>query len=253
MRLRRVTAGFNWFWLLVLSAAGCSSAPEVIQTKPMEAYEFRQTQGGVRVAVDPYLTVERTRLAFRGGESFPESGLLPVQVNIENGGREEIKFDPRDFKLARPKSGVELTLSASEAFSLTRLQVGWWAALPILGPSSVAVRNEPRQKDLESRELREGTVTPGGSTSGFLYFRIAPEDSDLAGSVVVAVLKTAGGREMTYEIPIAGRRDIPIPTNPAAASGPQAGTPPAATGQGTQRPTRIEGTGGGVIIRSPSP
>jgi hypothetical protein len=248
-----MTTRFTWFCLLAFSAAGCSTAPAVIQAKPIEAYEFRQTQGGVRVAVDPYLTVERTQLAFRGGESFPESGLLPVQVNIENGGREEIKFDPRDFRLARPKSGVEQPLSASEAFSLTRLQVGWWAALPILGPSSVAVRNEPRQKDLESRELREGTVTPGGSTNGFLYFRIAPEDGDLAGSVVVAVLKSAGGREMTYEIPIAGRRNIPVPTNPAAAGTPQAGTPAAPTGQGTQRPTRIEGTGGGVIIRSPSP
>jgi hypothetical protein len=252
MCLRRVTTGFTWFCLLAFSAAGCSSAPAVIQAKPIEAYEFRQTQGGVRVAVDPYLTVERTQLAFRGGESFPESGLLPIQVSIENGGREEVKFDPRDFSLARPKSGVELPLSAAEAFSLTRLSVGWWAALPILGPSSVAVRNEPRQKDLESRELREGTVAPGGSTSGFLYFRIAPEDGDLAGSVVVAVLRTAGGRGLTYEIPIAGRRDIPIPASPTAASVPQAGTPPAPTGQGTQRPTRIEGAGGGVIIRSPS-
>ncbi len=252
MRLGRMTRDVTWFWLVLLFPAGCSTAPAVIQTKPIEAYEFRQTQGGVRVALDPYFTVERTRLAFRGGEGFPESGLLPVQVNIENGGREEVKLSPRDFRLIRPKSRVEPPLSASEAFSLTRLQVGWWAAVPILGPSSVAVRNEPRQKDLEARELREGSVAPGASTSGFVYFRLDQEDSDLAGSVVVAVLRTAGDRELTYEIPIEGRRDIPVPANPAAASASQPGRSPASSGQGTQAPTRIEGTGGGVIIRSPS-
>jgi hypothetical protein len=252
MRLRRVTKGLNWFWLLVLSATGCSSAPAVIPTQPTEAYQFRGMRAGVSVGVDPYFTVERTQLAFRGGESFPENGVLPVQVSIQNGNREEIKFDPRDFRLVRRDSRVEFPISASEAFSLARLSVGWWAAVPILGPSSVAVRNEPRQKDLESRELREGSLAPGNSTSGFVYFRIAPEERDLAGSLVVVVLKTVGGLDLIYEIPIEGRRDIPVPANPVPASASQASTPPTSSGRSPQTPTRIEGAGGGVIIRSPS-
>ncbi|MBI4736672.1 MAG: hypothetical protein HY766_11560, partial [candidate division NC10 bacterium] len=69
---------------MALFVVGCARAPVAIPTEPMEAYAFRQTQGGVRVAVDQFYTVERTRGAFHGGEEFAEKGLLPVRAIIEN-------------------------------------------------------------------------------------------------------------------------------------------------------------------------
>ena len=171
------------------------------------------------VGVDPYFTAERTRAAFRGGERFPESGVLPVQLTIENGSGGEIKVDPRDFRLVRPNSRGEGPLSAQDAFSLVRTQIRYWALLPIVGDSVTAVRNEPILKDLESRELRESTIPSDATTTGFVYFRIPENEKNLAGSRVMIVLKTASGQDLTYEIPIEGRRDIPVPSSAPQAAG----------------------------------
>jgi hypothetical protein len=214
----------------------------------MDAYEFRQTQGSVRVAVDPFFTVDRTRAAFQGGEDFPEKGLLPVQVIIENGSAGDIQVDPRDFRLVRGSARSEIPLSSYDAFSMVKLSVGWWAlGAGFVGGSVPAYRNEARQRDIEARELRETTIAPGKSATGFVYFALEGNEKSLAGSRVILPLKGAGGRELVYDIPITGRRDIPVPPKspePTGSSTPS--VPP------TQSPSRTEGAGGGVIIRSPA-
>lgn len=248
MNSRRATA--RCLWLLVLFAAGCSSAPAVVPTQPIEAQQFHGRRGGVLVGVDPYFTAEQTRAVFRGGERFPESGVLPVQLTIENGSRGEIKVDPTDFRLVRPNSQGEGPVSAQDAFSLVRTQIRYWALLPIVGTPVTAARNEPILKDLESRELRESTIPSAGTTTGFVYFRISENEMNLAGSRVMIVLKTASGQDLTYEIPIEGRRDIPVPSSSPRSVGSPA--PSRAAPSTPSGPTRIEGAGGGVIIRSPA-
>jgi hypothetical protein len=84
----------------------------------MEAYPFRQVQGEVRVALDPYFTAERTRGTFSGGEEFPEKGLLPVRVIIVNGSTSEIQVSPRDFRLVRRTGQTEVALSPYDAFAM---------------------------------------------------------------------------------------------------------------------------------------
>ncbi len=239
--------------LLALMAGGCSGVSPMVPAQPMESYAFRQTQAGVRVAVDPFFTVERTREAFTGGEEFPEKGLLPVQVVIENGSSEEIQVSPREFRLARQDGRAEGALLPDEAFAMVKLPVGWWGlGAGFVGGSVPAYRNEARQRDIESRELREATIPGGRSATGFVYFAIPENAPDLAGRRVVFPIQGPGGRELIYDVPIAGRRDIPGPAQSAGT----ARTPPpspAAPGQASpQGPIRIEGTGGGVIIRSPS-
>jgi hypothetical protein len=228
----------------------------MLSTLPIEAYEFRQTRGGVRVAVDPFFTVERTRGTFRGGEDFPEKGLLPVQVIIENGSTGDIQVSPRDFRLVRPNGRSETALSAYDAFAVVRLPVGWWGlGAGFVGGSVPAYRNEGRVKDIEARELREATVPAGKSASGFVYFALPENELNLAGSHVVFPLKGPGNRELVYEIPIAGRRDIPVPPKSAKTGGPGSAPSESVPSGSTvpQDPTRTEGTGGrGVIIRSPA-
>jgi hypothetical protein len=250
MNSRRPAAACSWLWLLALLAAGCSAAPAVVPTQPAEAQQFRGKRGGVGVGVDPYFRAERLQQTFRGGERFPDSGVLPVQLTIENGSGGEIKVDPRDFRLVRPNSREEGPLSAQDAFSLVRTQIRYWALIPIVGSSVTAVRNEPILKDLESRELRESAIPSGATTTGFVYFRIPENEKNLAGSRVMIVLKTASGQDLTYEIPIEGRRDIPAPSGPARSAGSPA--PSSAAPSTPSGPTRIEGAGGGVIIRSPA-
>lgn len=242
-----------WLWALALLAAGCSRATAVIPSPPIEAYPFREMRGGVGVGLEPYFTAEQSARAFRGGESFPENGVLPLRVFVQNGTGGEITVDPRDFRLVRPGPRGEAPLSAQDAFAFVKVPPRAWAAIPIVGESVTAARNEPRLKDLESRALRETTIPAGGSTTGFVYFRFPEEEKSLAGSRVALVVKSAASREIAFEIPLQGRRDIPA----SSATGESAGVPapPAPKPSVSTTPsgaTRIQGLGGGVIIRSPS-
>jgi hypothetical protein len=242
--------------LLILSVAACSSAPVAVPPQAIEAYQFQQTLGGVRVGVDPFFTAERTRGSFRGGEDFAEKGLLPVQVVIENGSGADIRVDPRGFRLVRENGDAEVGLSAYDAFSMIRLSAGWWVlGTGVVGGSVPAVRNEGRLKDIQARALQESTIPAGASAGGFVYFALRENEVNLAGHRIVFPVAGPSGQEVIYEIPIAGRRDIPTPTKQPDTAGSPAPSGSAPDGSARPRePVRIEGAGGrGVIIRSPSP
>ncbi len=226
--------------LLLLLVGACGHTPVSVPVRPAEDYAFRQTMGGVRVAVDPFFTADRTRQLFSGGEEFPDKGLLPVHVIIENGSGEEVRLDPAEARLLRPDGRPYFSLPPYDAFSMVKVGMGWWAVAAGLGGGAApAYRNQARQKDIESRALKNAPVAPGTSVSGFLYFSIPEETLNLAGHRVVLPAKTGSGRDPAFEIRIEGRRDL-LPARERA---------PAKT----EAPTRTEGTGGqGVIIRSPT-
>jgi hypothetical protein len=243
-------------WLLMLLMIGCSHTPLPIPPQSIEAYSFRQAQSGVRVAVDPYFTLDRMQVAFSGGEDFSQNGLLPIQVIIENDSPGAIQIDPRAFRLLRPDGRVELALSPQDALSLIKKTMGWWAALGgglVAGPAS-AYQNESRQKSLEARALKEETLSEGRSANGFVYFPISENEKSLAGNRVVFAVSGPEGRALTYEILIDGRRDLPLAVNkPETGEQPKLPVQTPLDPRNSQSPTRIEGTGGqGVIIRSPA-
>ena len=243
-----------FYWIiglgcLVAVAQGCSSGPEVAPIQPMEAYGFRQDVGEVRVALDPLFTAERARAVFPGGETFVEQGLLPIQVVIENRSSQAVRSDRGDFRLVRPGGQADVALSVQDAFSMVKPPVGWWAALPILGPSASAVRNSDWLKQFESRALKDIPIPAGGSAAGFIYFYSPESEKNLEGVRVTFALRSDSGAERRFEIPLQGRRDLLGPAarpGPSAAPGSRSQAPP-------QIPTRVEGVGGGVIIRSPAP
>lgn len=231
---------------LALMMAGCSS--DLTGTvQAVDAYPLRQALGGVKVALDPLFSKEKAGASFPGGESFASQGLLPVQVLIENGSRQAIRADRADFRLIRPNGQTEVAYSVQDAFSLVKPPVGWWAALPILGPSASALRNADWSKQFESRALKDTPIAPEGSAVGLVYFPFPESDQDLAGTRVAFVLRAESGEERGFEIPLQGRRGMLGPGPEAAVSRPA--SRPTPTGQ---VPTRVEGTGGGVIIRSPA-
>lgn len=250
---RARTWDLRWLWLFPLLAAGCSHTPLPIPPQPIEAYPFRQTQAGVRVALDPYFTRDRLQVAFSGGEEFADKGLLPVRVIIEDASPGGVQVDPRNFRLLRPDGKTEIALSPQDAAAQVRRSMGWWAlGTGLVGGAASAYENEGRLKSLEARALKEVAIPEGGSATGFVYFPISDTERTLAGNRVLFPLLGPGGRGLTFEIAIDGRRDIPVPAARRDVAEPA--KPPAPTPlnpQNPQSPTRIEGTGGGVIIRSP--
>lgn len=242
-----IRAGIG-LWILTLAVAGCSHGPTATSVQPIEAYPFRHATGGIKVAVDPLFTKERARAEFPGGDAFEEQGLLPIQVMIENGSRQPIRAERADFRLIRATGQSEVALSVQDAFSLVKPPVGWWAALPILGPSASAVRNSDWYKQFDSRALKDAAIPAEGSAAGLVYFYFPESDKNLAGTRVVFVLRAESGEERSFDIALQGRRDIPgqglrpDPSNPANRPS-----------KAPQVPTRVEGAGGAVIIRSPAP
>ena len=251
MPARDRVRGAAGLWLVAVLLAGCGGGPASIPVQPIESYQFRQAQGGVRVAVEPLFRPEQTAATFRGGEDFSGQGLLPIQVMIENGSPAEIRVNPRDFRLIRPNGENEISLSPREAFEMVKLGWGWWAFLPVLGTGPTAYRNEVRLKDIEGLALQEATIPAGKSANGFVYFEIREGETNLAGNRVTLSIQGPEGRRLTYEIPIAGRTDIaPSSARSTQPSAPTASGPSSPTQ--SREPTVIHGAGGGVIISSPS-
>jgi len=246
--MRYLTGSGISLGLLALAVMGCSHDPAMPTAQSVEASGFRQSVGGVQVVVDPFFGGERARAEFPGGEVFEEQGLLPVQVLIENGSRQPVRADRADFRLVRPRGQSEIALSPQDAFATVKPPVGWWAALPILGPSASAYRNSDWLKQFEVRALKDLPVAPGGAAVGLVYFYFPESEKNLAGTRVSLVIRGESGEERSFDIPLQGRRgilDAPAPTAPAAAPGQRA--------QPSSTPTRVDGAGGGVIIRSPAP
>ena len=218
-----------------------------MSAQPVENYALRQALGGVKVALEPLFSKEQASAGFPGGEAFEEQGLLAVRVFIENGSKQAIRADRADFQLIRANGQREVALSPRDAFAMVKPPVGWWAVLPILGPSASAYQNSDWYKQFESRALKDTPIRPEGSAAGLLYFYFAGTDKNLSGSRVAFVIRADSGEERGFEIALQGRRDMPgqglqaEPSRPASRSS-----------QTSQSPTRVEGTGGGVIIRSPA-
>jgi len=242
--------GAAGLWLVAVFLAGCGGGPAAIPTQPIESSQFRQTEDGVRAALVPLLTAAGAQAVFRGGEELLANGIIPVQVVIENGSRGAVRVAPDAFRLVGQRSDGH-AISAAEAFGMVRRRVGLWGVFGPIGGVVPGLQDKGLQDDLEVRALKESSVPVGESRTGFIYFVLRLGETDLAGSHVLFTLRDSGGRDLEFDIPIAGRMDVASPsvtsTQPSA---PKAPAPPAATQ--SREPTVIHGTGGGVIIRSPS-
>jgi hypothetical protein len=237
-------------WLVVLLLPGCGGGPGAIPTQPIESYQFRQTAQGVRAAVVPLLTAEGARAVFRGGEELPANGIVPVQVVIENGSRDAVRVAPGAFRLLGQRSDG-YAISPAETYGMVRRSVSLWGVFGPIGGVVPGLQDKGLQDDLEVRALKESSVPAGESRTGFVYFVLRPGETDLAGYRLLFTLQDSGGRDLAFDIPIAGRIDTAPPS--ATSSHPSAPAAPAPPAPAPSRePTVIHGAGGGVIIRSPS-
>ncbi len=240
--------------MLVALAVGCPHTPRPIPPQPIEAYAFRETRSGVHVAVDPYYTIDRLKLTFTGGEDFPRNGLLPVRVIIENGSGGEIQVSPQNFRLVRSDGSSDLPLSVQDAASAVKVPMGWWViGVPVGAGAIPAMQTDNRQRSLEARALKEAKIPATESASGFVYFYLPETEKSLAGIQIAFALSGSAVKELSFAVPIDGRREF---ATPEARPVEQLGPPPPVVQtpvdpQNPRSPTRIQGTDGGVIIRSP--
>ena len=229
-------------WMSLLLACAACSTPEAIPTRALEDYPFRQRQAAIRVGADPLFRNEQVKTAFPDAGPIGDLGVLPIRVQIENGGTEAVQVS--QASLTSPRGNKTAALSPEETASLLKTGAGWWRFFPIqiVGQSAMAAQNSGQQKDIVARALPTAPIAPGAAAAGFVYFYYSPDETVLTGAEMELVLTSASG-DSTFTIPLRGRRDILGPGAPPEKS---AAPPPA--------PARQEGTTGqGVIIRSPAP
>ncbi len=227
--------------LLLLIAAACST-PEATPLRVLEEYPFRQRQAAIRVGADPLFRREQIKAAFPETGSIGDMGILPVRVQIENGGTEPIQVSQSSLIL--PRGSKTAALSPDETASMLKSDAGWWRFVPvqIVGQSAMAAQNTAQQKEIIAKALPAVPIAPGAASAGVLYFYFSPNENILTGAELEIVVSSASG-ETTFTVPLRGRRDILGPGAPVEKS---AAPAPA--------PARQEGTTGqGVIIRSPAP
>ncbi len=225
---------------VALFIVGCST-PQPMATRPMEDFPFRQRQAAVRIGVDPLFRREQLKTDFPDVGTIAEQGLLPVRVQIENGGPQEIQA--ATFTLTTAKGSKNVALSPDDAASLLKTDAGMWRFVPIqiVGQSAMAAQNSQVIKQLVARALPATPVPAGASSAGLVYFYFPPNEQILTGAELEVMVTSAAG-DTTFTFALRGRRDMLGPGAPPERSA----TPPPA-------PARPDASGQGVIIRSPAP
>jgi len=123
------------------------------------------TEGGVKFKIQPQLALE-TKLDF--GEDLAAGGVLAVKVNVQNGSKVTYTLDPAGIEL-RPRGGsgkiTQLDLGAAAAAVARAAKEGLDAG--IAGPTAQSIEDT-----LRKRALTGGTLKPGDSAEGFVYFPV---------------------------------------------------------------------------------
>jgi hypothetical protein len=186
--------------LLSIFAAQGADKNAPFKPGPTDSYPCRQTQEKVTIAVQPFDTEERTRLAF--DKLDPNRyGILPVLVIIRNDGPDTLMLDGlRVEYIAESRQKVEAIPSREvakrNAPGRPRMPGG---PLPI--PRSGTKKNPLTDWVIEGRAFAAKALPPGESASGFFYFEA--RHSPGASLYLTGLRVAPSRRELFYfEIPL---------------------------------------------------
>jgi len=170
---------------IIIATIGCSSTvpahPEY-NVQSVDSYEYSQVLDGLRIAVHPIKAASECEEYF--GENLISLGILPVLVVAEN------ENTASSFILTNDQFSL---LNAEDA-SLDRSKVGderTWATINTIALgdmffASMAFQKVEAKQMFAEKEFRAKTLSPGSTTSGFVYFQF-PEKKISEGPWVVQV------------------------------------------------------------------
>lgn len=204
-KISRAGKGLVALLSIALGAGGLAAAdkPPAFKVRPVAEYESKVTLDGIGMAVEPFDTPEKTKLAF-GKVHPPQYGVMPVLLVIEN--QRKTAIDARRIKVMYRAPG-EREIDASSALDIrytegpTKPRVNQPFPLPV---PMKGKKNPLTAQEFEERAFAANMIGPGESASGFVYFL-----TEYHGQVTITVagLRDAGrGQDIFfYEIPTAHR------------------------------------------------
>jgi hypothetical protein len=191
--------------LLSIFAARGADKNAPFKPGPPESYPCRQTQEKVTIAVQPFDTEEKTRLAFNKVDPN-RYGVLPVLVIIRNDGSGTLMLDGlRVEYIAESRQKVEAIPSREvakvNAPGRPRVSGG---PLPTQIPRSSTKKNPLTDWVIEGRAFSAKVLPPGELASGFFYFEAR---HGFGASIYITGLRDASTRRdlFYFEIPLDSR------------------------------------------------
>ena len=134
---------------------------------PASSFADKLTVDKLTIAVEPYMSDDKTREAF--GKLNPyEYGILPVLVVMQNDGDKPLRLDRMKVEYAYRGERIEATPAADVPF--TRAPKRPNVANPLPFPRRVG-KNPLQKFEIEARAFAAKMLLPGQSASGFFYFQ----------------------------------------------------------------------------------
>jgi hypothetical protein len=166
---------------MLLIASGCATQLADYQPRPIDQYRHVQVENGLAVVIEPLTETAEAEKYF--GTDLVSKGILAVFVIVQNRGETSILVSTEKIALGEGQVGSSPKGPDSADATATGMGVGLIGAAlfpPLVVPlvvflpiaSSMIANSNEMKHNFQTKELRTKTLSPGGSTSGFLYFKI---------------------------------------------------------------------------------
>ena len=201
--------GILWLALAVVLSGCASYRPTAAPIPQAGAMPHRQEVANAVVSADPYTQPERVKATFGG--DLMASGVLPIQVNVENLGAKGLMVRPSDavlelsdgrqiapagaFAAAAKMERSGKVIAATVAFGL----LGYLASSGAEDKARAA-----RLEDFRRKEFPEKRLEKGESAHGFLYFLTPPGTSNLSSATLAMRLVEENGKSSVVKVPLSG-------------------------------------------------
>jgi hypothetical protein len=173
--------------------------------------------GQVSVLAEPYSDLDRQKAVFDA--DFTKAGILALQLRVHNTTAQAAQVRRDDMTLTLPGGQHLSPISATSAANLIEEKTGTSVAAEdvffelLLGLNVQPARDQRRAEasrakrvaDYEAKEFGDAGLAPGGSASGFVFFRPPPGTPafDVA-DLNIRFLPATGGAGATLSQPVAG-------------------------------------------------
>jgi hypothetical protein len=186
---------------LSISASVAADKETPFKAAPAASYANHQSNAQITIGADPYVTLEKVKLAF--GKTDPNQfGVLPVLVVIQNDSDKAIRLDRIKVEYVSPnREHVDATPAKDVRYlkgpDRPNVMTG-----PTGTPKVLKGKKNPLDAwEIEGRALSAQILPPGQSASGFFYFVTGLQHG--ATLYINGLYDAATGKDLFYfELPL---------------------------------------------------
>jgi len=170
--------------------------------KPGEisTFKYQQTNSGITVAVDPYVSGDKMKDAFGKLDPY-QYGILPVLMVIQNDTDKTIRLEHLKVEYGAGRNHV-MSTPAAEVRYVKGVERPGMVPSPVGGVKIAKPKKNPLDAwEIEGRAFSAAMLPPGQKAFGFFYFR---SDLQPGATFQLSGLTEAGsGKELFFfEVPM---------------------------------------------------